>query len=177
MNSSARETHGKSYWMLAAILAGMLFATQAFGQAVLNLKVDDSETALELVNETGTGNCAGKEAGDVCAARNQKPTITFNLTGNRDCSTGGDWALSQVVLAPDGDKPGRNGWGRISAEAAADFNADARSGVVAPESASASRIDIKDNNDNVLTVWYKVEATCGSDTIQYDPRIRNGGMD
>jgi hypothetical protein len=164
--------------MLAAILGGMLFATQAFGQAVLNLKVDDSETALELVNETGTGNCAGKVAGDVCAAKNQKPTITFNLTGNRDCSAGGDWALSQVVLAPDGDKPGRNGWGRISAEAVADFNADARSGVVTPTGTpSASRIDIYDRNNNELTVWYKVEATCGSDTIQYDPRIRNGGID
>ena len=66
MNSGARATQGKSYWMLAAILAGMLFATQAFGQAVLNLRVDDSETALELVNETGTGNCAGKVAGPCC---------------------------------------------------------------------------------------------------------------
>jgi hypothetical protein len=38
-----------------------------------------------------------------------------------------------------------------------------------------NQITIEDKNEYALTVWYKVEAECDGTTIQYDPRIKNGG--
>ncbi len=180
MNTQANKNSYKASWFII-LMAGMIFsATSAAASPVVKIKVNANETALEFDSEVGTGNCAGKNQGDVCVPHDHpKDRIHFQLVGNKTCTADSpsNWELTRVVLAPDSvDKPDTNGWGNISNEAVSDFNAVKTSGVVATVNPTGpNQITIEDKNEYALTVWYKVEAECDGTTIQYDPRIKNGG--
>jgi len=161
----------KMFLQLAAVLSvvGFLSITQAHAQApAVNLQVNDSQSKLTV---TSPGNCSQNNANGCIAAHGNQP-INFNLTGQRTCTAGGDWNLSQVILGTSSGSQGN-----ISAVAASDFNADQSTGVVTPNSRnpSGNQIQIQNLNTQVYDIWYTITATCGTSTINSDPRIVNDG--
>lgn len=149
---------------LAVLLSVIGFHSVAQAQTV-SLEVNSSNSKLSV---TSRGNCPSNNANG-CIRATGNIQINFNLK-NKACDAGGSWKLSQVVLGNSQNNPGN-----ISAVAASDFNANQSTGVVTPVSQSDRHISIRDKNTQAYTVWYTVMATCGSATINSDPRIVNDG--
>lgn len=149
---------------LTWILIG--FSSIAQAQIVVNMQVNDSETGLSV---TTPGNCSGENHPGCVKGQGRQP-INFNLTGDRNCASGGTWALDYVALGMANKTVGN-----LTGDAADDFNADASSGRVTPNNQSASHIQVRNNNNSQYDVWYTVYATCGSSVIDTDPRIENDG--
>lgn len=149
-------------------LAWGLIAFSSVTQAaiVVNMQVNDNETKLTV---TTPGNCArGANTAGCVRGQGQQP-INFNL-GNKRCSDGGNWSLDYVALGMS-----EGSTGGLTEVAASDFNADASSGVVTPNSQNPNQIQIRNNNMQAYDVWYTVYATCGDAVIDTDPRIENDG--
>ena len=150
--------------ILTWVLMGFSSITQA--AIVVNMQVNDSETKLSV---TTPGNCIRGANNPGCIKAQGQQPINFNL-GNKRCSAGGNWSLDYVALGMS-----EGSIGGFSTDAASDFNADASSGRVTPNSQNLNQIQIRNNNMNAYDVWYTVYATCGSDVIDTDPRIENDG--
>lgn len=112
--------------------------------------------------------------------------IHFSLTGDRKCNRPGAerWALSAIYLGGKDSPTKPSAWGSLDAEVLADFKvANAASGLLIPETGSSEQqITIHDANKSGYSIWYTVQATCVKadgtpvgDTIEIDPRIKNGG--
>jgi len=153
---------------LTLILFIVGFSSVAQAQVPSNLQVNQDETALIPITP---GNCA-TDNHDGCINMNGRgrPHINFNLTGNRSCSAGGTWALSQVKLGMN-----RKTVGNLTGDAPSDFNADQQSGVVTPLRQTENQIRMQNHNDSTYSVWYTVYATCDGSVIETDPRIENDG--
>ena len=149
--------------VVVLVTAGFGAAAQA---AVVNMNVNASQTGLEV---TTPGACSGSNHPGCIRASGRDP-ITFNLTGNRTCSAGGNWELDHVALGTVNKSVGN-----ISAVAASDFNANASSGIVTPNNQSTNQILMRNNNTAAYTVWYTVYARCGDSVINTDPRLENDG--
>jgi len=149
---------------LTWVLMGFSSITQA--AIVVNMQVNDNETKLSV---TTPGNCTrGANQPGCVKAQGQEP-VNFNL-GNKQCSAGGNWSLDYVALGMSEESIGD-----LSADAASDFNADASSGRVTPDSQNANHIQIRNNNTASYDVWYTGYATCDDAIIDTDPRIENDG--
>jgi len=155
----------KTFLQLAVVLSVVGFHSIAQAQTV-SLEVNDSQDKLIV---TSHGNCSSNNANG-CVRASGKIQINFNLKNTSCAATGESWDLSQVILGNS-----ENSQGNISAVAASDFDANQSSGVVTPTSQSARHISIRDDNTEAYTVWYTVTASCGSSTIDSDPRIVNDG--
>jgi len=156
----------KTFLQLAAVLSVVGFHSIAQAAIVVDLEVNASQTKLEA---TTRGNCSQNNTNG-CVRVSGNQNINFNL-GNYSCASGGSWSLSQVFLGNS-----KNSRGSISTVAASDFNADQSSGLVSPAgNPNTNHIQIRDNNTQAYDIWYTVTATCGSSTIELDPRIENDG--
>lgn len=151
---------------LVLILVFVGFSSIAHAAIVVNMQVNDSETKLTI---TSPGNCIRGVNSNGCVKGQGQQPINFNL-GNKRCSSGGNWSLDYVALGMS-----EGSTGGLSADAASDFNADAASGRVTPNSRNANHIQIRNNNMQAYDVWYTVYATCGDSVIDTDPRIENDG--
>lgn len=149
---------------LVLFVVGVSSVAQA--AIVVNMQVNDSETKLTV---TTPGNCTQGANHPGCVKGQGQQPINFNL-GNKRCSTGGNWSLDYVALGMS-----EGSTGGLTADAASDFNADAASGRVTPNSKNANHIQIRNNNMTAYDVWYTVYATCGGSVIDTDPRIANDG--
>ena len=160
----------KRFLQLVTMLSVVGVFSIAQAQNVVELRVSDNEDELEI---TTHGTCAGPDNSNGCVSVSGRVLINFNLTGQTDCSSGGNWELDRVVLSEEkGAAPG------ISADAASDFNADEGTGLVTPNAPQTPRhIQIRDNNEEKYDIWYTVYAKCaaGGLTIDADPRIKNDG--
>lgn len=147
------------------------FSSIAQAQAiVVNMQVNDDETALTV---TTPGNCASSNhLGCIYMDDRGREPINFNLTGSPGCSAGGNWKLEYVGLGM-----AEKTVGNLTAQAAADFNADQTTGRVIPTNSSATHIQMRNNNNSTYDVWYTVFATCTNviAPISTDPRIENDG--
>lgn len=153
---------------LTLILFIVGFSSVAQAQVVVNMEVDASQTGLTV---TTPGNCpSANHPGCVNNNGQGRQPINFNLTGNRGCSAGGNWALDHVALGM-----AEKTVGNLTPQAAADFNADQSSGRVTPNTQSANHIQVRNNNTSAYVVWYTVYATCDGSVIETDPRIENDG--
>ena len=156
---------------LTLILLIGCISSAAMAQAVVvNIQVNDDETALTV---TSPGNCpSDNHPGCVNNNGRGQAPISFNLTGRRNCSTGGQWELEYVGLGMANKTVGN-----ITAQAATDFNADQTTGRVTPDNSSANQILMRNNNSGAYVVWYTVFATCPNAIapISTDPRIENDG--
>lgn len=156
---------------LIMILLFIGFSSAAQAQAiVVNMQVNSEETALTV---TTPGNCASSNhPGCVNMDDRGREPINFNLTGNRSCSAGGSWELEYVGLGMANKTVGN-----LTAQAAADFNADQTTGRVTPVNSNANHIQMRNNNNSTYSVWYTVFATCPNAIapISTDPRIENDG--
>ena len=160
-----KVTGMKPILLLAAVLSVVGFQSAAYAISV-GLKVNSNQNQLEA---TTHGNCSQNNTNG-CVRANGNIQINFNLAPSA-CASGGNWSLSQVILGNS-----KNSKGGISAVAASDFNADQSSGVVRPAgNPSSNHIGIRDNNTQAYDIWYTVTATCGTSTIELDPRIVNDG--
>ncbi len=171
---------------LVALLAVTGFYSLAQAQVdnvPIQLALDSGQTRLDV---TTRGNCsANNHNGCVVVHQGKQARINFSLVGNKQCNRAGDgaWELGEVYLGGKNspNKPGY--WGNLDSEVQADFNvADAASGRLNGESGSNDQsIVIFDSNNYEYDIWYKVTAVCvdgsGSviDTVETDPRIKNGG--
>jgi hypothetical protein len=161
-----KMTGPKAFLPLMIVLSVAGFQSTAQAQAAsVGLQVNSNQTQLEA---TTRGNCSQNNTNG-CVRANGVMQINFNLA-QASCASGGNWALSEVYLGNS-----KNNWGNISTVAASDFNANASSGVVTPVSQSPNHIGIRNNNSQAYEIWYTVTATCGSSTIELDPRIINDG--
>lgn len=151
---------------LTLILFIVGFSSIAQAQIVVNMQVNESETKLTV---TTPGNCTRGANHTGCVKGQGRQPINFNL-GNKSCSAGENWSLDYVALGMN-----EGSTGGLTADAASDFNADAASGRVTPNSQNANHIQIRNNNMNAYDVWYTVYATCDTDVIDTDPRIENDG--
>ncbi len=142
------------------------FSSIAQAALVVNMQVNESETKLTV---STPGNCARGANHTGCIKGQGRQPINFNL-GNKRCSAGGNWTLDYVALGMS-----EGSTGGLTAEAASDFNADASSGKVTPDSQNANHIQIRNNNMSAYDVWYTVYATCDDSVIDTDPRIENDG--
>lgn len=160
--------------------AAMAVAPHAMAQAVnvVLLAVDEDESALTYnANGSSHGRCQqSSEPG--CVRVSGRAQIMFKLVNKRQCGAGGFWELSGVQLGGE-TGPGENvsakpaAWGGLSATAAADFGADAASGQIS--TGRGQNITIQDANSAAYSLWYRVQAVCGADTIYFDPRFENDG--
>ena len=156
----------KTFLQLAAVLSVVGFHAIAQAAMVVDLEVNAGQTNLEA---TTHGNCSENNTNG-CLRVSGNQNINFNL-GNYSCASGGSWSLSQVFLGNS-----KNSRGNISEVAASDFNADQSSGLVTPAgNPNPNHIGIRDNDTHAYEIWYTVTATCGSSTIELDPRIVNDG--
>jgi hypothetical protein len=167
-------------FVLSAIVitAGLPALAQAQGAAsnLVLLKVNDSETALEYnANGSSHGRCVdSSEPGCVRVADNGQ--ITFRLVNDRSCASGAKWELTGVQLGGENSYSKPGGFGGLSSQAAADFNADAASGWAYTSPPRGSAITMSDANRSAYSLWYRVRASCsGSPDIWFDPRIENEG--
>lgn len=158
MKKQMNKLKGTLKWVIALSMLG--FCTAAQAQIVVNLNVNANESKLEI---TTRGACSSAPNKNGCVQASGVTQINYNLTGPATCSAGGQWALQQVRVSP------------INSQVAADFNANASSGIVTPVSQSARHILIRDQNAAAYTVNYTVTATCGGRTINSDPRVINDG--
>lgn len=161
--------------------AGFCQAAQAQVKNVtVALQVNTAQTGMDV---TTRGSCGSKNHnGCIDVPVNKKVRIQFVLNGNRQCD-GGRWNLSAVYLGGKNslDKPGS--WGNLDFDVQDDFDvANTSTGLLNPDAGSNSqKIVIFDANKHSYDIWYKVTATCMSDSgsamgsIETDPRIRNGG--
>jgi len=161
-----QKTGRKTLLLLAVVLSVGGFHSIAQAAIVVDLEVNANQQQLDA---TTHGDCSQNNTNG-CMRVSGNQNINFNL-GNYPCASGGTWSLSQVILGN-----AKNSRGSISAVAASDFDADQSSGVVTPVgNPNPSHIGIRDNNTEAYDIWYTVTATCGSSTINLDPRIENDG--
>lgn len=151
------------------------------------------ERGKNVVANYGAGSksptCSAKShVGCYEVPRGQDAEVRVTLTNGDDaCSRSESWRLREIVLGGEGDvndppeKPGDNGWGNLSAQAAKDFNADPVSGV-AKVSRQGNTMTFQNLNTAAYSIWYKVRVeSCAVDAngnrkvIEYDPRIDNRG--
>lgn len=164
--------------LTAAVVLGTLAiscaVTAQMRPVTVQFSVDTSETALEI--DTPSQCRSGGDNGCVEALPGERIRIQLVLGSNETCSSGGTWGLSEVYLGGE-DSPGKpSSWGNLN-KATADFDVDPVTGLVTPENGSnRNQIKFSNQNSQAYDVWYKVTATCGSRTIESDPRVRNGGV-
>ncbi len=184
-----RENFGKTRILIRLLVTfysiGFLSVVHA---QTLNLQVNISlgTTQTELL-ATSVGSCTNSNHnGCVNVPRNKMARIHFSLTGDRKCNRPGAerWALSAIYLGGKDSPTKPSAWGSLDAEVLADFKvANAASGLLIPETGSSEQqITIHDANKSGYSIWYTVQATCVKadgtpvgDTIEIDPRIKNGG--
>lgn len=171
-----------------ALLAVAGFCTMAQAQVdnvAVQLALDSGQNML---NVTTRGNCSdNNHNGCVTVRQGTQARINFSLVGNKQCNRAGDafWELGEVYLGGKNSQGKPGYWGSLDDEVQADFNvADAANGRLYGESGSNDQsIVIFDQNNYEYDIWYKVTAVCvdggGSiiDTIETDPRIKNGGSE
>jgi hypothetical protein len=160
----------KFFLQTVLVLSTIGFFSIAQAAVVINIEVNDDETALDITTH-GTCNDSSNSRGCIKASGRQQ--INFNLVGDKMCSleTGEKWRLDSVVLSESKDAgPG------ISRVASDDFGADANTGRITDKLLhNDQHITVRNNNTAVYDVWYTVYATCGGQTIDADPRIKNDG--
>jgi len=156
----------KTLLQVTAVISIIGVCSIAQAAMVVNLSVNGSEDKLEI---TTHGNCSSNNTNG-CLKVTGNELINFVLT-QKQCSAGGKWSLSTVTLGTV-----ENGAGGLDPQVAKDFDANATSGLVTPESSNDSHIQIRDDNTVPSVVYYTVTATCpGMDPINSDPRIINDG--
>lgn len=168
---------------LAVILAlwGVHPAAEAWVKNMtVYLKVNADQTGMDV---TTRGKCAKKNhKGCLDVPARRQARLQFKLKGNRQCD-GGSWNLSGVYLGGKNSLEKTGLWGNLDMEVQEDFNvADASTGLLNADSGSSkTKIVIFNENKYAYDIWYKVTATCVSEsgssmgTIETDPRIKNGG--
>lgn len=173
---------------LLTVLAVTGFCSLAQAQVdniAVQLALDGEQSML---NVTTRGNCSdNNHNGCVSVHQGKQARINFTLVGNKQCNRadGGGWELGEVYLGGKNSQGKPGYWGNLDGEVQADFNvADAASGQLNGESGSNDQsIVIFDANNYEYDIWYKVTAVCvdgsGSvvDTVETDPRIKNGGTE
>lgn len=156
-----------------ALLAAPLGLALAQSSNVVLLAIDADESALVYnANGSSHGRCQmSTEPG--CIRVSGKAQITFRLVSNRQCASGADWELSGVQLGGEGSMSKPASWGGLSQVAAADFNADAQTGMI--PTGRGNSVTIEDANSQAYSLWYRVVASCEGRQIYFDPRLENDG--
>lgn len=154
----------------------------------IDVALNDDHTALEV--ETN-GRCANNNhKGCVEVAQGTQARLDFSFTGWKSCSLpdGRRWELGDVYLGGKNSATKPTSWGGFQNdyEVITDFNfADEATGRLNKEDGSnRNSIVIFDNNNSRTggyDIWYKLTAVCVDrdgnvlETIETDPRIKNGG--
>jgi len=180
--------------LVSSILSGGVFAKEIIDFQVM--VVPDGRDAMGGNNkvdvyEPGSraSNCMTKShAGCYDVPTGEEAEIRVSLTnGNYDCTHEGSWRLKDIVLGGEGDvnnppdKPGPDGWGNLSDQAAKDFDADPITGVANVET-QGNMMVVQNLNTAPYSIWYKVRVeSCATNgrgarnVIEFDPRVDNRG--
>jgi hypothetical protein len=160
---------------LAALALGWhSLALAQYQPVTVQVSVSEDESYLEIDTPSQCSNANGR--GCIEAKPGTQQRIMIVLGGDERCGSGGAWSLSAVILGGENSptKPAR--WGGLNL-AARDFDVDPGSGLVRPEQGSNARqFNFINRNSAAYDVWYTVQAECNGQTIEADPRIRNGGL-
>ncbi len=151
----------------------------------MTFEVKDGELQLRKGRwYTTPSNCARKDH-DGCYEIPIDFYGKFELTlrkGDAECDDPDRWKWHAVTLGGEsrvespGDKP--EVWGKISEDAARDFDADPETGVVNIVADGRKRVNFESANDFPHSIWYKVAVeNCGTgEILEYDPRVDNRGQ-
>lgn len=151
----------------AAALLAVVWTVSAHAAIVVQMRVSENDDKLEI---TTLGSCTSGNNTNGCVQAQGAEPINFNLVGDKRCPSGELWQLDYVALGMS-----EGTVGGLTSVAASDFNADAASGEVTPNTQSANYIQMRNNNTAAYDVWYTVYATCDDSVIDTDPRIVNDG--
>jgi hypothetical protein len=180
---SKRKNHWA--WITPACVSTLLSLVSGPALAARDTRTDFTINSAETELVTGTASeCVNGEPGCKEARRNQKLKLKMRLGGDRDCSRAprAEWRLQAVYLGGfnSADKPTR--FGNLPSQVTEDFDVDAVSGLVIPQSSGEKKIDFFNQNKSAYTIWYKVTAVCvdregaqHGEPISSDPRIINRG--
>jgi hypothetical protein len=171
--------------VLTAVIGFNPLALAQVENYTVQMRLNGNQTELDVESK---GRCSkNNHKGCIEVPHKKKAKVNFSFVGKKQCNrpAGVSWEVGEVYLGgkDKSDKPGSSGWGNLDADVKADFNvADAVSGRLNKEAGSnKNSIVISDENILPYEIWYKVTAVCvdGSgkiiDTIETDPRIKNGG--
>jgi hypothetical protein len=170
MKMKTQKNSLRFFLQLVLTVSAIGFFSIAQAAIVVNMEVSDDEDALNITTH-GTCNDANNSRGCITATGRQQ--INFNLVGDKMCSlaTGEKWKLDSVVLSESKDAAAG-----ISPVASEDFGADINTGRITDKLLHNDKhISIRNNNTAAYDIWYTVYATCGDQTIDADPRIKNDG--
>ncbi len=166
-------------FILLAVLIPLVLPAAAQAAIHVDLAVDETTSPASLKVTGNNAQCADGPVDCIDVSKGSSPNLYFDL--DRACSSfGPNYRLSQFRIAmtekgwPTAENP-------LPDYVAADFNADATTGVVDLGAGSNQlrdyRIKLKDENSKAYDVFYEITATAcdGSGTIVLDPTVRNTG--
>jgi len=184
-----QQTKNRITQLLVVLTAMACFSMAQAARVNHNVEVrlNDGHTALDVETK---GKCANdNHNGCIDVAQGTQARFDFSFAGWKSCKLpdGKRWELGGVYLGGKNSATKPTSWGGFQhdVDVRADFNfADEASGLLNKEDGSnRNSIVIFDNNNspNGYSIWYKVTAVCVDkdgkvlDTVETDPRIKNGG--
>ena len=178
-----------SMFALAVSWAGVASAKEVIDFQVMVIPERGDNVVANYWAGSRRSNCVNKNhPGCYEVPEGEQAEVRVTLTnGDNTCARAESWRLKEIVLGGEGDvenppdKPADDGWGKLSPEAARDFNADPETGIARVDFDGNTAI-IQNLNSAPYSIWYKirVESCHGSPNkpgrvIEFDPRIDNRG--
>jgi hypothetical protein len=173
-----RKTNMKT-WVAAAAVVAASFPAMALAAIHVKLAVDASSSPARLYVTSNDAQCPGGPSDCIQVPKGGSDNLFFDLD-NACHADGPDYKLQQFRIA-EAPKQWPSPGNPLPAHMAADFGADANSGVIdlsaGTNQLKDDRIKFKDDNSTAYEVFYEIVAVgcSGAGEARLDPSIKNTG--